>query len=125
VDLAVVAGEREASMDPGCARAAFELACALYLQGKDDARAVMLFDKAAALDAAPTHANDVINGIVRETAEAFPDVDFMDAERLFRDASPSRLVSYEVMMDNCHLHMGARKALLGVFVPEIVKLSER
>lgn len=122
---AAEAAEAELTLDPENARVLFELGLALYLLGGDDARAVALLDQAAAADAAPSHANDVTNGIVRETAAAFPDIAFLDAERRFRSCCPDGLASYEILMDNCHLQPGARKVLLRDFVPLIVQLAGR
>ncbi len=122
---AVAAGEKAVALDGRYARMLFELGIAVYLLGDDDARAVALLDEAARQDCAPTHANDIINGIVRQTAAAFPEAAFVDAERLFRDCCPDRLVGYEVMMDNCHLHLGSRQVLMRQFVPEIVRLAAR
>jgi hypothetical protein len=101
------------------------LAWSLYLLGEDDPRATQLFRDASRYDRAPTRGNDVTNGIVREVAAEFPDVAFVDVEERFRSYCPGGLISYELMMDNCHLHRAVRPLLLEEFVPDLVELSER
>jgi hypothetical protein len=101
------------------------LAWCIYLLGGDDARAVQLFRDASRYDRAPTRGNDVTNGIVRETAAEFPDVEFVDAEALFAACCPGGLIGYELMMDNCHLHRAVRPLLMQAFVGPIVELAAR
>ncbi|HEX5011031.1 MAG TPA: SGNH/GDSL hydrolase family protein [Planctomycetota bacterium] len=103
----------------------FELGLVRYLLGDDDG-AARLLHAAAAYDRAPTHGNDVINGVVRELAAQHaddPDVRCVDAEQLVRAACPEGLVGYELMMDNCHLHAQARYALVDMFVPQLLELG--
>jgi tetratricopeptide (TPR) repeat protein len=105
--------------------ALFRLAWCLYLLGEDDARAVRLFRDAARYDRAPTHGNDVTNGIVRKLAEEFPDVALVDAEAAVCAHCPDGLVGYELMLDSCHVHAAARPMLLDEFVPTLLRLGDR
>ncbi len=104
----------------------FELGIVVYMLGGDDDRARDLLIAAAHYDRAPTRANDIVNGIVRELAAELagePDVRFVDSERWFRERCPQGLVGYEVMMDNCHLHQEARKILVANLVTPLLELS--
>jgi hypothetical protein len=103
----------------------YELGLVRYLLGDDDG-AARLLRAAAAYDRAPTHGNDVVNGVVRDLAAEQaddPDVRCVDAEQLVRAACPQGLVGYELMMDNCHLHTQARYALVDLFVPQLLELG--
>ncbi|MBM3985292.1 MAG: SGNH/GDSL hydrolase family protein [Planctomycetes bacterium] len=104
----------------------FELGLVTYMLGGQDERARDLLVAAAHYDRAPTRANDIVNGIVREVAGELagePDVRFFDSERWFRERCPQGLIGYEVMMDNCHLHQGAREILVGNLVPLLEELA--
>jgi hypothetical protein len=104
----------------------FELGIVTWMLGGQDERARDLLIAAAHYDRAPTRANDIINGIVRKVAgelAAEPDVRFFDSERWFRERCPNGLIGYEVMMDNCHLHQGAREILVGNLVPLVEELA--
>ncbi|MHC5209450.1 MAG: hypothetical protein ACYTG2_01875 [Planctomycetota bacterium] len=101
------------------------LAWCVYLLREDDERAVQLFRESAAWDRAPTRGNDVTNGIVRDVAAEFPEVLLVDAEQLFRSYSPGGLISYELMMDNCHLHRAVRPRLMDEFVEPLLELAKR
>ena len=106
--------------------ALYELGLCTWLLGEDDARAAELLRRSVHFDRAPTRGNDIINGILRDLAAERaddPGVRFVDIEAWFRERSPSGLVGYEVMMDNCHLHEASRAILVEQFVAPLVELS--
>jgi hypothetical protein len=103
----------------------YPLGLCTYLLGRDDARAEALLRDAARYDRAPTRANDVTNGVVRALAATHPEVVFVDAEALAPAVCPSGLISYELMMDNCHLHHRALPRLMDLFVPGLADLAAR
>jgi hypothetical protein len=117
--------ERMVEIDPTNALAVHLLGLALYASGDDDARAVQLLQLSAIYDLAPNAANLVVHDIVRRVAASTPDVVFLDAQACFAERCPDGLVGYEVMMDNCHLHAGARRVLMRDLVPEIVRAATR
>lgn len=117
--------ERAVELAPDDPISNYRLACSLYLLGGNDARAVQLFRDAGRFDRAPTRGNDLINAIVKELAQEFPEVAFVDTEAAFCSDSPDGLIGYEVMLDNCHLHPAARPVLLDVLVPALLDLGER
>jgi hypothetical protein len=117
--------ERGRVIDPGNALVIHQLATALYLSGDDDARAVKLYELAALYDHAPGTGNAITNDRVRRVAAALPGVALLDAQACFAGRCPDGLVGYEVMMDNCHLHLGARRVLLRDMLPEILRLADR
>jgi hypothetical protein len=102
----------------------YELGLCHWLLGEDEL-ACALLRESARYDRAPTRGNDVTNGIVRALAAAHPEVAFVDAEEQVRATCPGGLISYEVMMDNCHLHPAARAVLMDAFVPALLELSAR
>ena len=111
---------------PDIPLALYELGLCRWLLGEDDAAAAELLRRSIHFDRAPTRANDIINGIIRELAAARAGdagVRFVDMEQWFRDRSPAGLVGYEVMMDNCHLHEASRAILVDQFVAPIVELT--
>ena len=103
----------------------FDLGLTTWLLGGHDAQAVELLLDAAAHDRSPHSANRVVNGIVREVAAARPGVRLLDAERLFTERCPDGLVGYEVMMDSCHLHPGARRVLMADLAARLLELAAR
>jgi hypothetical protein len=117
--------EESLAIAPDDPMALHRLAWCVYLLGGDDERATRLFRDAARYDRAPTRGNDVTNGIVREVAAEFPGVRFVDAEADFAACCPGGLVSYELMMDNCHLHRAVRPLLMNIFVLPLVELAAR
>jgi len=102
----------------------YALGLVRYLLGEDEAAIQHLRD-AARYDRAPTRGNDVTNGIVRDLAREHPDVAFVDTEERVRAACPSGLISYELMMDSCHLHHEALPRLMDFFIPGLVDLGKR
>jgi hypothetical protein len=117
--------EGAVAIDPGNAMLIHQLALAIYISGEDDARAADLFRLASLHDYAPNSGNEITNDVVRRLAAATPDLAFLDAEACFTQRCPGGLIGYEVMMDNCHLHIGARRVLMRDMVPEIVRLTSR
>lgn len=87
--------------------------------------AVPLWRRAATLDRSPNNANDRSNGIVREVAALRPGITLLDAEQMFRDRCPDGVVGYEVLMDACHLHPGARHVLMADMREVILELDLR
>jgi len=104
---------------PDHPRASFELALCEYALGRDDARTEELFDRAGRFDRAPRKGNGAIDDRVRAVAREFPDVLFVDADRLFADRVPMGLVGWEQMLDHCHLNGGARRVLMADFAAAI------
>jgi len=113
------------SLQPTDAVTLFNLGLCIWLLGGDDARACRLLRDSARCDHAPTRGNDLTNGIVRELAAEHPDVAFVDAEEAVRAACPGGLVTYELLMDNCHFHPAVRPQLLDFFVPGLLELGRR
>jgi lysophospholipase L1-like esterase len=92
--------------------ALFELGLVTLLLGEDDDGARDLLARAAAADRSPHSGNDASNGKVRKLAAAHDDVILVDAAEQFAQRCPDGLVGYEVMMDACHMHPGARRVLM-------------
>ena len=93
----------------------------------DSASATRVADlrRAATLDSSPNNANDVSNGLVAEVAAERPWAHLVDCWTTYQERCPDGLVSYEVMMDACHLHPGARYVLMGDFAEVIRSLPLR
>lgn len=77
--------------------------CALGLL--DRARAQQHFSDAARLDRAPRKGSPLSNGIVRQIAQDVPGVKLFDAEALYAARAPDGIVGFELMADECHLHV--------------------
>ena len=116
--------QRALSLAPEHALAVFEQGLFRALQG-DATGALALLRRAAELDCCPNRGNDLSNGIVHDVAAAWPEVRLLDAEALFRARTPDGLVGYELVMDNCHLHPGARSALMADCVAPVIAAAER
>lgn len=84
--------------------------CALGLL--DRARARQHFREAARLDRAPRKGSPLSNGIVREIAGAVAGVKLFDAEALYEARAPDGIVGFELMADECHLHVLGYGALM-------------
>jgi hypothetical protein len=89
------------------------------------AEAERLLRAAAVADCSPTRGNDLSNGIVRELAAAHPACAFVDTEEWMRSCMPDRLIGYEVMMDNCHMHAKVLPHVMDLFVPHLAELGRR
>ena len=127
LQLAATRFDEALAICPDHPQTLFELGLVRYLLG-DDAGAGHLLRAAAAYDRAPTHGNDVVNGVVRELGAASADdadVRWVDADAVVRGACPQGLVGYELMLDDRHLHAGARPALVELFVPPLLELAAR
>jgi hypothetical protein len=122
VDRASRLIDQAVAISPQHSVAMFEQGLLHYLQG-DAAGALQILRKSATLDCRPNRCNDVTNGIVREIAAANPDVRFFEAEELYRSRTPDRLLGFEIVMDNCHLHSLARMQLMADFAVEIQALA--
>jgi len=118
---ALDAARRAVAISPDYALEVFELGLYEYLAG-DTAAAVEHLHESENLDCTPNRGNDITNDIVREVAAEHPQAVLVDADALFQQRSPEGLVGYEIVMDNCHLHPGARHVLMADFVPAIEKL---
>jgi hypothetical protein len=125
VRTAVELTGRALAIDPANALTVHQLALAQYMLGDDDARAAQLFEAAAMYDYAPNAGNRITNDCVRRVAATTPGLAFLDAQACFEERCPGGLVGYEVMMDNCHLHLAARRVLMRDKVPEIVRIARR
>jgi hypothetical protein len=84
---------------------------------------VQLLRQAASFDRSPNNANDRSNDIVRALSERQAGVTLFDAVRVFRSRCPDDLVGYEVMMDACHLHPGARDVLMMDLARELLRMQ--
>jgi len=122
VGQALAAARQAVALSPGYALAVFELGLCLYLSG-DTQEAVQCLRRAATLDCSPNRGNDITNAIVRDVAAEHPEVLLVDADVLFAQRSPDALVTYELVMDNCHLQFGARHVLMQDLVPAIGRLA--
>ena len=81
--------------------------------------AAQTLHRAAARDRAPRAANDTTNGILRDIARSRPDVRFVDTNALFRSRTPDGLCGYELLRDECHLHLGAYRQLMVDLAPHV------
>ncbi len=125
VTAAMATFEKALAISPADAVTLFDLGLCTWLLGGDDARACQLLRDAARYDHAPTRGNDVTNGIVRDLAEQHPDAMFVDAENLVRASCPGGLMTYELLMDNCHFYKPVRVLLMDLFVPGLLELGTR
>ncbi len=110
--------QRAVELDPKHARASFELGLVSYVLGRDLELVADLLDRAGDFDCAPRRASRAINDRTRRVA-ATRGVALFDAEEVFRELVPEGLIGWETMRDQCHLHRGARRALmeqLGLFL---------
>ena len=80
---------------------------------------------AGRFDRAPRRGNAATSDIAREVVEAqggaADGVVLFDAASLFGSRHPGGIVGYEVMMDNCHLHPGARPVLMADLAPAVLE----
>ncbi|MFT7462099.1 MAG: hypothetical protein ACI9EF_000436 [Pseudohongiellaceae bacterium] len=119
---AAAALKKEDETVPGDPRVIFMVGLVDWLQGNSEG-AVARWREAAMLDRSPNTANDRTNGVVRDIAGSRPGVTLLDADQLFRSRCPDGLVSYEVMLDGCHMHLGARLVLMADMKDLIVDLE--
>ncbi len=98
-------------IDPQHAFALFELALVSYVLDRDLALVTDLLDRAGDFDCAPRRGSRAINDRMRRIAAAHS-VPLFDAEQVFRELVPEGLIGWETMRDQCHLHPGARRALM-------------
>ena len=101
-------------------RALFELACVEYLLGRDEDTIHARFEHAASADRAPRKGSDMQNQLVREVAEEIDGVVFCDIDAEFQDCTPLGLVSWESMIDHCHLTLGARHIIMEILAEVIM-----
>jgi len=92
----------------------FRLACATWLLEGDGERTAALLDEAGDRDRAPRRGSRLSNDIVREVA-AECGAGLIDAARLYRERSPSGIIGWEIMVDNCHLQPGVKPHLMRDF----------
>lgn len=104
---------------PDHPRALFELAVVKYLLGREDLEVLELFEQAATYDRAPRKGSEAINDIVRKVANEMEGVDLYDVDRLYRACHPGGLISYEYMVDYCHLSFGGRWLLMELIADRI------
>jgi tetratricopeptide (TPR) repeat protein len=109
---------------PDDPQALFYLGLVTFVAG-DRGVAVSILRKAAGFDRSPNNANDRSNDIVRSVAELHSGTRLLDADRVFRSRCPDDLVGYEVLMDACHLHPGARDALMMDMAKELLRMELR
>lgn len=103
--------------------ALYALGLCRWLLG-DDEEAVRLLDEAARADRAPRRATPATNEIVREVAARHDEVRLLDAERIVREASPTGLVGYDAVLDNCHLQPRLRAHLMAWIAEAVLALDE-
>lgn len=108
------------ALAPEHASVLYELAVLEEALGGADDVVRSLLHAAADGDTAPRRATPRINRIVREVAAEFPHVELLDLEARFAARGCSGVFGWEWMMDVCHLHMGARRALLDLVAEAIV-----
>ena len=107
---------------PDHPRALFELGIAKYLLGEDELEILECFEKAATYDRAPRKGSEAINDIIRKVASDTPGVDLYDVDKLYRACHPGGLISYEYMVDYCHLSFGGRWLLMELIGDRIFEL---
>ena len=90
----------------------FELALVQYALGRNVAEVERRFLLAGDLDRAPQRANEVVNDTIREVAAEFLEVELFDADAIFAERMPGRLVGYEWMLDHCHMTRGGRIVMM-------------
>ncbi len=115
--------EEARKLAPEHAFTLFEQGLCVYLLGGTSPRAEKLLREAARADCSPTRGNDLSNDIVRQLADAHPECAFVDAEAWMRSCFPDRLIGYEVMMDNCHMHARVLPFVMDRFVPPLAALA--
>ncbi len=80
---------------------------------------------AGRFDRAPRRGTAASNERAREVVEALGGAAggaiLFDAEALFGARHPDGIVGYETMMDNCHLHPGARPVLMADLAPLVIE----
>lgn len=114
--------EQVLALCPDHPLALFALGLCDYLEGRDESAAQRL-RLAARYDRAPRKASDLSNELVRAVAQRHPEVVFFDAESTWREASPSGIVGFELMWDECHLHHAASEILLDQLAGRILALG--
>jgi len=114
--------EEALTIAPDDPDALYDLGICLLLTGTDDERAADLLRAAAAADRLPLAANGTVNAIVRQVADDSA-ATLLDADQVFRAASPHGLLGFEVMMDHCHLQPGAGQVLLQEMADQIIALD--
>jgi len=102
--------------------ALFALGLCDYLEGRDESAAQRL-RLAARYDRAPRKASDLSNELLRAVAERHPEVVLYDAEPMWREASPSGILGFELLWDECHLHHAAADLLLDQLADKILALG--
>jgi lysophospholipase L1-like esterase len=107
---------------PDHPRALFELAVVKYLLGRGDIEVLELFEQAATYDRAPRKGSEAINDIIRKVANDMEGVDLYDIDTLYRACHPGGLISYEFMVDYCHLSFGGRWLLMELVGDRIFEL---
>lgn len=95
---------------PEHAHVLYDMGLLTWLLG-DSERAVRWFKEAQNADRAPHCANELSNAVVRQVA-AEQGARLADVVWGFQRGCPDGLVSYELLMDHCHLQPGARIALM-------------
>ncbi len=74
--------------------------------------------RAGSYDRAPRSVGDACNDRVREVARD-AGASLVDAAVRFRERCPDGVVGFEIMMDHCHLHPGARRVLMADLAPAV------
>jgi hypothetical protein len=113
------------SLVPVHASILYHLGLVTWLLGDDDAAARDWLHQAQVNDWAPHSGNDVGNVAVRAVAAELPAVRLLDAAQITVERCPAGIVSYEVMMDSCHLQPGARRVLMADMVAPVLERWRR
>jgi hypothetical protein len=113
---------RALELCPDHPRALFELAVVEHLLGRDQHLVLEHFEQAASADRAPRKGSEAINNIIRKVAADTPGVDLFDIDRIFQDCHPGGLVSYDWMVDYCHLNFGGRWIVMEMLSDRICEL---
>lgn len=112
---------------PEHAFALFQLGIVSYVLDRDLETVTELLDRAGDNDCVPRRASRAINERTRRVASQ-QGVPLLDCEALFRTRVPEGLIGWETMRDQCHLHRGARLAVMadmGSFIAGLPELQER
>ena len=123
IEEALLLADQAEAVWPEHAGVLFVRGTCLWMLGRDDAEAARLIRRAALLECAPRKVNDHHHEIVRTLARD-EGTQLFDAAAIAEGASPDGLVGWELMLDYCHLHQGARTILMGELATFLAPLVE-
>jgi len=97
---------------PDHPRALFLLGLIEMLLDRPEERFYQHIEDSHRFDRAPRKASFAINDIIRRVAADIDGVTLLDADAMFAERVPNKLMGWEWMTDHCHLHIGARVVLM-------------